>query len=62
MSLTLVGIMGVFILLAVLFLLGMPVGFAMGIVGFCGFWYVVSFKAAITMVGADIWCIQLRYC
>jgi tripartite ATP-independent transporter DctM subunit len=33
----------------------MSVGFAMGIVGFCGFWYVVSFKAAINMVGNDIW-------
>ena len=61
MSLTLVGIMGVFILLAVLFLLGMPVSFAMGIVGFCGFWYVVSFKAAITMVGADIWSTFSKY-
>ncbi len=55
MSLTLVGILGIVILLAVLFFLGMPVGFAMGIVGFCGFWYVVSFKAAITVVGSDIW-------
>ena len=55
MSLTLVGIIGIVILLLVLFLLGMPVGFAMAIVGFCGFWYAVSFKAAITMVGADIW-------
>ncbi|MBW1797155.1 MAG: TRAP transporter large permease, partial [Deltaproteobacteria bacterium] len=55
MSLTLVGIIGIAILLAVLFFLGMPVGFAMGIVGFCGFWYVVSFKAAINMVGSDIW-------
>jgi C4-dicarboxylate transporter DctM subunit len=54
-SLTLVGIMGIVILLAALFLLGMPVGFAMSIVGFCGFWSVVSFEAAITMVGADIW-------
>jgi C4-dicarboxylate transporter DctM subunit len=54
-SLTLVGILGIVILLAVLFFLGMPVGFAMGIVGFCGFWYVVSFKAAITVVGSDIW-------
>jgi tripartite ATP-independent transporter DctM subunit len=53
--LTLVGILGIVILLAVLFFLGMPVGFAMGIVGFCGFWYVVSFKAAITVVGSDIW-------
>ena len=55
MSLTLVGIIGIVILLLVLFFLGMPVGFAMGIVGFCGFWYVVTFKAAVTMVGADIW-------
>ena len=55
MSLTLVGIIGILILLLVLFFLGMPVGFAMGIVGFCGFWYVVTFKAAVTMVGTDIW-------
>ncbi len=55
MSLTLVGIIGIVILLLVLFFLGMPMGFAMGIVGFCGFWYVVTFKAAVTMVGADIW-------
>lgn len=55
MSLTLVGIIGIIVLLMVLFLLGMPVGFAMAVVGFCGFWYVVSFEAAITMVGNDIW-------
>ncbi|MBW1945179.1 MAG: TRAP transporter large permease [Deltaproteobacteria bacterium] len=55
MSLTLVGIIGIITLLGVLFFLGMPVGFAMAIVGFCGFWYVVSFKAAINMVGTDIW-------
>ena len=61
MSLTLVGIIGIIILLAVLFFLGMPVGFAMAIVGFCGFWYVVSFNAAITMVGADIWATFSKY-
>ena len=55
MSLTLVGVIGIIILLLVLFFLGMPVGFAMAVVGFCGFWYVVSFQAAITMVGNDIW-------
>lgn len=55
MSLTLVGIAGIIILLLVLFFLGMPVGFAMAVVGFSGFWYVVSFQAAITMVGNDIW-------
>ena len=61
MSLTLVGIIGIIILLAVLFFLGMPVGFAMAIVGFCGFWYVVSFNAAITMVGADVWATFSKY-
>ena len=55
MDLALAGLIGIAILLLVLFFLGMPVGFAMGIVGFCGFWYVVSFQAAITMVGNDIW-------
>jgi len=47
--------MGIVLLLLVLFLFGMPVGFAMAVVGFCGFWYTVSFKAAISMVGGDIW-------
>ena len=55
MSLTMVGVVGIILLIAVLFFLGMPVGFAMAIVGFVGFWYVVSFNAAINMVGADIW-------
>lgn len=61
MSLTLVGIIGIVILLAVLFFLGMPVGFAMGIVGFCGFWYVVSFKAALNMAGGDVWATFSKY-
>jgi len=60
-SLTLVGIVGIILLLAVLFFLGMPVGFAMGIVGFCGFWYVVSFNAAINMAGADLWTTFSKY-
>ncbi len=55
MSLTLVGILGIVILLAVLFFLGMPVGFAMAVLGFCGFCYVVSLKAALNMVSADLW-------
>ncbi len=55
MSLTLIGLMGITALLLALFFLGMPVGFAMGIIGFCGFWKVVSFNAAITMVSTDIW-------
>jgi C4-dicarboxylate transporter DctM subunit len=54
-SIVWIGIIGIIVLLFVLFILGMPVGFAMAIVGFGGFWYTVSFKAAITMVGGDIW-------
>jgi C4-dicarboxylate transporter DctM subunit len=55
MNLVAVGVLGIIILLLVLFFLGMPVGFAMAVVGFCGFSYVVSIKAAINMIGADIW-------
>jgi len=55
MDLVTVGLLGIIILLFVLFFLGMPVGFAMAVVGFCGFSYVVSLKAAINMIGADIW-------
>jgi C4-dicarboxylate transporter DctM subunit len=60
-SLTLIGILGIVILLAVLFFLGMPVGFAMAVVGFCGFCYVVSVKAALNMVGADLWVTFSKY-
>lgn len=55
MSLALVGIAGIAILLGVLFFLGMPVGFAMGIVGFCGFSYVISLQAGLGMIGGVIW-------
>ncbi len=61
MSLTVVGIIGIIVLLLVLFFLGMPVGFAMAVVGFCGFWYAVSFKAAIAMVGTDVWATFSKY-
>ncbi|MBW1716593.1 MAG: TRAP transporter large permease [Deltaproteobacteria bacterium] len=61
MNLVLVGIIGILILLLILFFLGMPVGFAMAVVGFCGFWYVVSFKAAITMAGSDLWFTFSKY-
>jgi len=54
-SAEIVGILGIVILLLVLFFLAMPVGFAMAVVGFSGFAYVVSFKAALGMVGTDIW-------
>ena len=61
MDLALVGVIGILILILVLFLLGMPVGFAMAVVGFCGFCYVVSFNAALNMIGADLWSTFSKY-
>jgi len=58
---TLVGIAGIILLLVVLFFLGMPVGFAMGIMGFCGFCYVVSFKAGLNMIGSVLWATFSKY-
>ncbi len=55
MSLALVGIAGIVALLLILFFLGIPVGFAMGIVGFFGFCYLVSFKAGLNMVSSVFW-------
>ena len=61
MDLVLVGIIGILTLLLALFFLGMPVGFAMAVMGFCGFSYVVSFKAALNMVGTDLWFTFSKY-
>jgi len=55
LSLTAVGIIGIVALLLILFCLGMPVGFAMALVGFCGFCYVVSFKAGLNMISSVLW-------
>ncbi|MFB0507742.1 MAG: TRAP transporter large permease [Thermodesulfobacteriota bacterium] len=61
MNLVLVGIIGIFVLLLVLFFLGMPVGFAMAVVGFWGFCYAVSLKAALNMVATDLWFTFSKY-
>ena len=55
MSLAMIGIIGIIALLLVIFFLGMPVGFAMGMTGFVGFCYVISFKAGLNMVSAVFW-------
>ena len=55
MSLTLIGIIGIVALLLILFFLGTPVGFAMGMVGFAGFCYVISFKAGLNMLSSVLW-------
>lgn len=61
MDLAVIGVLGIVILLLIIFFLAMPVGFAMAVVGFCGFWYVVSFKAALTMAGTDLWTTFAKY-
>ena len=61
MSLALIGILGIVILLLSLFFLGTPVGFAMGVVGFVGFAYVVSPAAALNMVGSVMWSTFSKY-
>ena len=61
MSLAAVGIVGILALLVVLFFFGMPVGFAMGIVGFCGFCFIVSVPAGMNMTGSVIWSTFSKY-
>ena len=61
MRLVLVGILGIVILLLVLFFLGMPVGFAMGIVGFLGFCYVKSLPAGMNMLSSVLWSTFSKY-
>lgn len=55
MSLTLVGISGILALLLILFLFGTPVGFAMAIVGFAGFSYIISPGAGFNMLSTVFW-------
>ncbi len=55
MSLTMIGVTGIFTLLFILFVFGIPVGFAMGIVGFCGFAYIISPDAGFNMLASVTW-------
>jgi len=61
MNPALIGVGGIGALLAVLFLLGMPVGFAMGMVGFVGFCLIISVKAGLNMVSEVTWSIFSKY-
>lgn len=55
MNSPMVGLYGTIIMLAVMLLLKIPVGFTMAICGFLGVMFVVSAKAALNLVGADLW-------
>jgi tripartite ATP-independent transporter DctM subunit len=53
MSLTLIGIIGI-ILLVILLFTNMPVGFVMGLVGFVGFCYIRGFGPGLSLVAKDV--------
>ena len=55
-----IGILGLVVLLA-LFLTGIELGFAMAIVGFLGFSYIVSFKAGLNLLAKDIFDVFANY-
>jgi len=52
---SLVGLLGIVVLLAILLFTGMPVGFAMALVGFLGMSCVIPVKAAMATLGTDLW-------
>ena len=49
------GLIGIVGLLLLMFFLEMPVGFAMGLVGVSGLWYVLSSEAALATLGTEVW-------
>lgn len=55
MNMMLEGLLGVVVLLAVIFFLRMPVGFAMAAVGFTGLVHVMGLPAALGLTGSEIW-------
>lgn len=61
MSLAIAGITGILVLLLMLFFMGTPVGFAMGIVGFAGFSLVLNLNAGMNMAGSVFWEVCSKY-
>jgi len=55
------GILGTVLLLTAIFFLRIPVGFAMGIIGFGGFAYVLNWNAATGMLGTELWNVFSKY-
>jgi C4-dicarboxylate transporter DctM subunit len=55
-----IGILGLAVVMA-LFLTGIELGFAMAIVGFLGFSYIVSFKAGLNLLAKDIFDVFASY-
>ncbi len=61
MSGPLLGVAGIAVMFAALFLLRIPAGFTMAIVGFFGIVYATSFTAALGMIGGEMWNIFSGY-
>lgn len=61
MSGPIVGVYGILIMFAMLFLLRIPAAFTMAIVGFVGIAYVTTFQAACGIIGTDLWSIFSNY-
>ncbi|MDI6764165.1 MAG: TRAP transporter large permease [Thermodesulfobacteriota bacterium] len=55
-----IGILGLAVVMA-LFLTGIELGFAMALVGFLGFSYIVSFKAGLNLLAKDIFDVFANY-
>ncbi|MGD9817333.1 MAG: TRAP transporter large permease [Desulfomonilaceae bacterium] len=55
------GLVGIIILMALMFLLEIPVGLAMGVVGVGGLWYLVTPEAAFNLLGTEIWTTFSQY-
>lgn len=60
MNEVMVGLIGLAVVLA-LFLTGIELGFAMALVGFLGFGYIVSFDAALNLLAKDIFDVFASY-
>jgi tripartite ATP-independent transporter DctM subunit len=56
-----IGVYGILIMFLVLFLFRIPAGFTMALVGFLGIVYMTSFKAALGMIGTEMWNIFSNY-
>lgn len=60
MSLTAIGIIGLFILIVFLFS-NIPIGFAMGFVGFVGFSLVINVNAGLNLLAFETWTMFTNY-
>ena len=60
MNEVMVGLIGLAMVL-LLFLTGIELGFAMALIGFLGFSYIVSFKAGLNLLAKDIFDVFASY-